>query len=176
MEQEVIEKAKKIRMLLMDVDGVLTDGSIIFGSGRQEVKAFFVHDGLGLRMAQRAGMITGLISARESEMVARRARELRIPEVHQKVEDKIPVWEKLLKKYQLLPENVAMMGDDLGDLPLLLRAGLSIAVANAVEEVKDRVDYVTQHLGGRGAVREVVELILRAQGVYERELSRYLKQ
>lgn len=175
MEREIIEKAKKIRMLLMDVDGVLTDGFILFASGRQEIKAFFVHDGLGLRMAQRAGIITGLISTRESEMVVRRARELQIPEVHQKIEDRIPVWEKLLKKYQLLPENVAMIGDDLSDLPLLRRAGLSIAVANAVEEVKDRVDFVTQHMGGRGAVREAVELILRAQGRYEEELQRYLQ-
>lgn len=160
----------------MDVDGVLTDGSIIFDGGREEIKIFSVHDGLGLRMAQRSGIIAGFISARESEMVAQRARELEIPEVHQKIEDKVSVWEKLLEKYRLLPENVAMIGDDLGDLPLLCRAGLSIAVANAVEEIKDRVDYVTQHPGGRGAVREVVELILRAQGQYERELSRYLKE
>ena len=175
MEPRIVEKAKKIKMMVMDVDGVLTDGSILFASGRQEIKAFFVHDGLGLRMAHRAGIVTALISARESEMVTRRAAELQIPEVHQRIEHKIPVWENLLKKYQLLPENVAMVGDDLSDLPLLQRAGLSVAVANAVEEVKGRVDYVTRLPGGRGAVREAVELVLRAQGRYEEEVKRYLQ-
>jgi len=175
MDPRILEKAKKIRMMVMDVDGVLTDGSILFASGRQEIKAFFVHDGLGLRLAQRAGIVTALISARESEMVTRRAAELQVSEVHQRIEQKIPVWDKLLKKYQLLPEQVAMIGDDLTDLPLLLRAGLSIAVTNAVEEVKARVDHVTSLPGGRGAVREAVELILRAQGRYEEELKRYLQ-
>lgn len=175
MEPGIVEKAKKIKMMVMDVDGVLTDGSILFASGRQEIKAFFVHDGLGLRMAHRAGIVTALISARESAMVIRRAAELQIPEVHQRIEHKVPVWETLLKKYQLLPENVAMVGDDLSDLPLLQRAGLSVAVANAVEEVKGRVDYVTRLPGGRGAVREAVELVLRAQGRYEEELKRYLQ-
>lgn len=175
MDPRIVEKAKKIRMMVMDVDGVLTDGSILFASGRQEIKAFFVHDGLGLRLAQRAGIVTALISARESEMVTRRAAELQVSEVHQRIEQKIPVWDNLLKKYQLLPEQVAMIGDDLTDLPLLLRAGLSIAVTNAVEEVKARVDHVTSLPGGRGAVREAVELILRAQGRYEEELKRYLQ-
>ena len=175
MDPRILEKAKKIRMMVMDVDGVLTDGSILFASGRQEIKAFFVHDGLGLRLAQRAGIVTALISARESEMVTRRAAELQVSEVHQRLEQKIPVWDNLLKKYQLLPEQVAMIGDDLTDLPLLLRAGLSIAVTNAVEEVKARVDHVTSLPGGRGAVREAVELILRAQGRYEEELKRYLQ-
>jgi len=108
-------------------------------------------------------------------MVARRAAELQILEVHQRIEEKISVWEELLEKYRLQPEDVAMMGDDLSDLPLLRRAGLSIAVANAVDEVKSRVDYVTQHRGGRGAVREVVELILRARGQYEEGLQRFLQ-
>ena len=159
----------------MDVDGVLTDGSILFASGRREIKAFFVHDGLGLRMAQRAGIVTALISARESKMVTRRAAELQISEVYQRIEQKIPIWEELLRKYGFLPEHVAMVGDDLTDLPLLLRAGLSIAVANAVDEVKRRADHVTSLPGGRGAVREAVELILRAQGRYEEELKRYLQ-
>ena len=174
MRLEIIEKAKKIRVLLLDVDGVLTDGSIFYLSGRQEIKAFFVHDGLGIRMANRAGILVAFVSARESEMVARRASELQVAEVHQRVEDKISLWEGLLDRYQLSPENVAVMGDDLTDLPLLSRAGLSIAVANAVEEVKGRVDLVTEHEGGRGAVREVTDLLLRAQGQYEEQLSRYL--
>jgi 3-deoxy-D-manno-octulosonate 8-phosphate phosphatase (KDO 8-P phosphatase) len=162
-------------MLVMDVDGVLTDGSILFAGGRREIKAFFVHDGLGLRMAQRAGIVTALISARESKMVTRRAAELQISEVYQRIEQKIPIWEELLRKYGFLPEHVAMVGDDLTDLPLLLRAGLSIAVANAVDEVKRRADHVTSLPGGKGAVREAVELILRAQGRYEEELKRYLQ-
>ncbi len=174
MRPEIIEKAKKIRMLLLDVDGVLTDGSILYGSGRQEMKAFFVQDGLGIRMAGRAGILVAFVSARESEMVARRASELQVSEVHQRAEDKISLWERLLEKYQLSPENVAVMGDDLTDLPLLGRAGLSIAVANAVKEVKGRVDLVTAHEGGRGAVREVTDLLLQAQGQYGEELGRYL--
>jgi len=174
-EPGIAEKAKKIKMMVMDVDGVLTDGVILFVSGRQEMKAFFVHDGLGLEMAHRAGIVTALISGRESEVVTRRAEELQVSEVHQRVEEKVSVWEELLEKYRLLPENAAMVGDDLTDLPLLRRAGLSIAVANAVDEIKARADYVTHRPGGRGAVREAAELILRAQGRYEEELKRYLQ-
>lgn len=174
-DPKVQEKAQKISLLIMDVDGVLTDGSIVLVSGRQEIKSFYVHDGLGLRMAHHAGIITAIISARESEMVTRRAAELQITEVHQRIDDKIPVWDHLLEKYHRLPGQIAMMGDDLTDLPLLMRAGLSIAVADAVEEVRSRVDYVTHHTGGRGAVREAVELILRAKGQYDAELKRYLR-
>jgi len=175
LEREIAEKAKEIRMLVMDVDGVMTDGMISFGTGHQEIKSFFVQDGLGLRLAKRAGLLVALISSRESEMVVRRARELEIDEVHQKVRDKLEVWNALQAKYALSTHQMAMMGDDWGDLPLLLRAGLSIAVADAAEEVKKRVHYVTRRPGGRGAVREAIEFILKAQGRYDRELQAYLR-
>jgi 3-deoxy-D-manno-octulosonate 8-phosphate phosphatase (KDO 8-P phosphatase) len=130
--------------------GVMTDGMISFGTGHQEIKSFFVQDGLGLRLAKRAGLLVALISSRESEMVVRRARELEIDEVHQKVRDKLEVWNALQAKYALSTHQMAMMGDDWGDLPLLLRAGLSIAVADAAEEVKKRVHYVYPAAGGEG--------------------------
>ncbi len=161
---EIIEKAKPIRMLVMDVDGVLTDGRIFYNAAGVETKAFFVRDGLGLRMAQQAGLLTAILTGRVSGAVTHRAKDLGISEIHQGVLNKLEVYEMLLQRYGLTDEAAAYVGDDLNDLPVLSRAGLSAAPVDAALEVRARVAYVTTQAGGRGAVREVIDLILKAQG------------
>ena len=170
-DRQVQEKAKSIRMIMMDVDGVLTDGRILYSSDGVEIEAFHVRDGVGLRAAHRAGLLTAFLTGRVSEAVAHRARELNITEVHQGIPDKVETYERLLRRYGLSDEAIAYVGDDLNDLPLLARAGLSAAPADAADEVKARVAYVTARGGGRGAVREVIELILKAQGKWEQVIE-----
>ncbi len=167
LDRKVQEKAKSIRMIMMDVDGVLTDGRILYSTDGAEIEAFFVRDGLGLRAAQRAGLLTAILTGRASGAVARRAKELGISEIHQGIPNKVETYEMLLRRHGLTDEAIAYIGDDLNDLPLLTRAGLSVAPADAADEVKARVAYVTARAGGRGAVREAIELILKAQGRWE---------
>ena len=161
------EKAKAIRLLITDVDGVLTDGRIFYSTEGVESQAFFVRDGLGLRMAQQAGLLTAILTGRVSAAVTCRAKELGITEIHQGALNKLEVYEMLLQRHGLTDEAVAYVGDDLNDLPLLGRAGLSAAPADAHPEVRARVAFVTTQAGGRGAVREVIDLILKAQGRWE---------
>jgi 3-deoxy-D-manno-octulosonate 8-phosphate phosphatase (KDO 8-P phosphatase) len=167
----ITQKASRIKMLVMDVDGVLTDGRILYSADGVEIEAFFVRDGLGLRAAQRAGLVTAILTGRSSMAVARRAKELGIPEIHQGIPNKMDAYETLLRRHGLTDEAVAYVGDDLNDLPLLVRAGLSAAPADAADEVKAKVAFVTSRGGGRGAVREVIDLILKAQGRWERAME-----
>lgn len=157
------ERAKRIKMIIMDVDGVLTDGRIILGSKGEELKNFYVQDGEGISLARERGLILVFISSRKSKVVERRAEELEIEEIHQDASKKIEVYDGLLRKYGLKDGEVAYIGDDLGDIPPLRKAGLAISPANGVEEVKDIVHYVTRAFGGRGAVREAIDLILKAK-------------
>ncbi len=157
-------KAKKIRFLLLDVDGILTDGRIIIDSYGNELKVFHIHDGHGMYLLRRSGVEVGIISGRSSRAVEYRARELNIKEVHQNILDKVKVYEEIKKRYNLSDEDVAFMGDDLIDLPLLQRVGFSATAADAVEDVKEVVDIVTGRKGGEGSVREVIDFILRAKG------------
>ncbi len=157
-------RAKKIELLLLDVDGVLTDGTILYTQEGGESKGFNTQDGLGLRLLQDAGIAVGLISARLSEAVAKRAADLGFAHLYAGREDKDAAYKELLKKTGLDPEQTAYMGDDLLDLPVLLKVGCSFAPANAVVEVRQRVHYTTIRSGGHGAVREVCELILEARG------------
>jgi len=159
-----IKQAKRIKLLLLDVDGVLTDGKIYLDDEGQETKTFDIHDGHGITLLHRAGIQVGIISGRSSRSVEIRARQLSIQEVHQGVADKIKVYEEILNRCHLKDEEVAYIGDDLMDLPLLRRVGLSVVVANAHEAVKKNVDWVTKKEGGAGAVREVVDHLLRSQG------------
>ena len=170
-----LERARTIQLLMMDVDGVLTDGRIWQDGLGRELKTFDVKDGHGIVMAHRAKLRTALISGRESESTAQRAKELGIEIVFQKIWNKLEVFEKILLETGLMPEQVAYIGDDVVDIPLLRRVGLAVAVADAVDEVKRFAHLVTQRAGGQGAVREVVELILRAQGQWELLLERYTK-
>jgi 3-deoxy-D-manno-octulosonate 8-phosphate phosphatase (KDO 8-P phosphatase) len=171
----LLERARKTRLLIMDVDGVLTDGRIIQDGHGHELKVFDVKDGHGIVMAHRAKLRTALISGRESETITRRAEELGIELVFQKIWNKLEVYEKILVDTELTHDEVAYIGDDLIDIPLLRRVGLAVAVADAVDEVKAAVHLITQRPGGQGAVREVIELILRAQGHWDNLIERYTK-
>jgi 3-deoxy-D-manno-octulosonate 8-phosphate phosphatase (KDO 8-P phosphatase) len=171
----LLERARKTRLLIMDVDGVLTDGRIIQDGHGHELKVFDVKDGHGIVMAHRAKLRTALISGRESETITRRAEELGIELVFQKIWNKLEVYEKILVDTKLTHDKVAYIGDDLIDIPLLRRVGLAVAVADAVDEVKGAAHLITQRPGGQGAVREVIELILRAQDHWDSLIERYTK-
>jgi len=174
----VARRAKKIRLLLLDVDGVLTDGSISLlseGQGRaREIKTFNSLDGAGLRLAKMVGLRTGIITGRKSAAVTARGRELDMDFVVQDAFQKLPAFEKILRRARLKPEQVCFVGDDVTDLPVMARVGLAVAVANAHPEAKKRAHYVTRAAGGHGAVREVIDLILRAQGKYAAIVRRFL--
>ncbi|OHB64342.1 MAG: hypothetical protein A2Y77_00040 [Planctomycetes bacterium RBG_13_62_9] len=163
-----------IELLVLDVDGVLTDGGLIVHADGSESKRFHTLDGHGIRLWQRAGGQVALLSGRTSAPVARRAAELGIAHVLQECHEKLPALEQLLTRIGLKAANAAYVGDDLPDLPAMQHVGLGVAVANAVEEVKARADYVTSRRGGDGAVREVIEYILKNSGRWDGLMSRYL--
>ncbi len=159
-----LERAREVRLAIFDVDGVLTDGTIYIGAQGEAFKAFNIQDGHGVKMLQAAGIATAIISGRSSEAVTRRAQELGIEHVVQGSPDKVASLEALLAKVGLEPRQCAFVGDDLPDLAVMKRCGYAVAVANAVDAVKEAAHYVTRSHGGRGAVREVCELLLRSQG------------
>ena len=161
---DVQARARAIRLAIFDVDGVLTDGTIWIGAQGEAFKAFNILDGHGIKMLQRAGVRTAILSGRDSEAVVRRAGELAIDHVVQGAGDKLAAFEELLGKAGFRAEACAFVGDDLPDLPVLRVCGFAVAVANAVDEVKAACQYVTRASGGHGAVREFCELVLRSQG------------
>lgn len=163
-----------IQLLVLDVDGVLTDGTLIINGDGSESKSFNSLDGHGIRMWQRAGLKVAFLSGRASEPTRYRAEQLQIDYCLQDCHDKLPAMEKLLKQLGLSEEAIAYIGDDLPDLPVIKYAGFGVAVANAVDEVKQYADYVTTHQGGSGAVREVVEYILKNTGKWQELMKRYL--
>ncbi|HET8576242.1 MAG TPA: HAD hydrolase family protein [Methylomirabilota bacterium] len=156
-------RAARIRLLVLDVDGVLTDGSLEYSAAGDETKRFFVQDGLALVAARRAGLAIAVISGRASAAVTRRLSELGVSEVHQGVEDKLAALEALLGRLKIQAAEVAVMGDDLPDLPLMKRAGLSLAPADAAPEVRRAAGWVSRRRGGAGAVRDAVEMLLKAR-------------
>jgi 3-deoxy-D-manno-octulosonate 8-phosphate phosphatase (KDO 8-P phosphatase) len=164
----------EIRLLALDVDGVLTDGTLIINADGSESKFFNSLDGHGIKMWQRAGLKVALISGRTSLPTERRAEQLQIEYVFQECHNKLPVVEKLTGQLGLLPENIAFVGDDLTDMPVMRYVGFAATVANAVDEVKQSVDYVTSRAGGKGAVREVIEYILKNSGRWQELMKRYL--
>ncbi|MCL7487364.1 MAG: HAD hydrolase family protein [Desulfobulbaceae bacterium] len=168
-----LPRAKEIKLLLLDVDGVLTDGTITYTHDGGESKSFHTQDGFGLRILQDAGVAVGLITARTSEAVNRRAADLKLQYVYQGAGSKIQVYEDILRQAGLRPPQTAYMGDDWLDLPMLSRVGLALAPANSVAEVRQRVHYVASRKGGRGAVREACDLILEAQGLLAPLLHKY---
>ncbi len=163
-----------IQMLVLDVDGVLTDGTLIINADGSESKFFNSLDGHGIRMWQRAGLKVALLSGRASEPTRRRADQLQIEYVFEDCHYKLPTLEKFLDQLGLSPEAVAYIGDDLTDLPAIRYVGFGVAVANAVDEVKKYADYVTTCTGGNGAVREVIEYILKNTGKWQELMKRYL--
>ena len=170
------ERIRKIKMLLLDVDGVMTDGGIFLGPDSIELKRFHVQDGVGIALAKAAGLLVGIITGKDSEAVRRRAIELGIDEVQQGVFHKEEGYEAILKKYGLRDEEIAYMGDDLLDIPILKRVGLSICVANGAEEVRRVSKYITKRRGGDGAVREVVEMILKGMGKKKQVITSVLSR
>lgn len=197
------ERAEKIKLILFDVDGVMTDGTIflfpapaaapratadhvasraddggysIHSETIVEAKGFNAHDGTGISLARLGGLKTGIITKRISETVALRARDLKLNHVYQGIADKLSVFHEILKKEDLRADQVAYVGDDVIDLPIMRNCGLAIAVRNAREEVKDESHYITDHEGGKGAVRDAVEFVLRSQGKLEAAIAEYIGQ
>ena len=183
-------RARKIRLLLFDVDGVLTDGKLFFvpegsqqgdaktaqrtASSQIEVKGFHAHDGASISLARLGGIKTGLITKRSSQTVALRARDLKLEYIYQGVDDKRACFDQIVQKAGLKPEEAAFVGDDVIDLPAMRAGGLAIAVKNARAEVKKEAHYVTPHAGGDGALRDAVEFILKAQGKWKRVVEDYI--
>lgn len=174
--QAALPKARPIRILLLDVDGVLTDGSLIYSHEGQESKAFSTQDGFGLRLLQEAGLELGVITARSSEAVARRCANLKMRYIYQGAGNKVEAYQEIIRESGCKPFEIAYMGDDWLDLVLLTRAGFSAAPANAVREVQEAAHYTTEQSGGHGAVREICNLILEAQGRYQELLQSYLSR
>jgi 3-deoxy-D-manno-octulosonate 8-phosphate phosphatase (KDO 8-P phosphatase) len=169
----LVQRAARLTWLLFDVDGVLTDGRLIYGGDGERLKTFEVRDGLGIKLAQRAGLKVGILSGRESRALAARARELALDATLMDRQDKRPAFEKFLDRHGVTPEEVGYLGDDLVDLPVLLRCGLSFAPADAVAEVRERVDRVLTRRGGRGVAREMIEVVLRARGDWEQIVASF---
>ncbi len=162
---ELVERARAVRLAIFDVDGVMTDGTLYFNAQGEMFKAFNILDGHGVKLLQKAGLATAILSGRKSRAVAKRAKELSIAHVIQGTgDDKLPAFERLVKKLRLNAQACAFMGDDIQDLPVMRRCGFAVAVANAVDKVKAEAHYVTRASGGKGAVREFCDLVLRAQG------------
>jgi 3-deoxy-D-manno-octulosonate 8-phosphate phosphatase (KDO 8-P phosphatase) len=168
------ERAKKIKLAIFDVDGVLTDGSFLIGDDGQQYKSFYTKDGQGLRMLQDSGIIVGIITGRTSNVVAIRMKELGVEHVYQGQRDKVSAFEDMLKKAGVSKDKVAYVGDDVIDLPVMRRVGLSIAVRDAEPVVKQYAHWITSRHGGKGAVRDVCEFIMQQQETLDAALHRYL--
>ena len=166
-------KLPQIRLLVLDVDGVLTDGRLYFSADGEALKVFHVRDGHGIKMLMRTGIEVAIITGRISKAVEHRAANLGIAMVYQKVLNKIEAYEEIAALKSLADQDICAIGDDLPDIPLLRRAGLAVAVPGAVDEVRLSAHYTTRHAGGDGAVREVCDLIMKAQGSWQAVISRY---
>lgn len=169
----VAERARDVRLLVLDVDGVLTDGQVIFSSD-DELKSFDIKDGHGIKMLQRNGVEIGIITGRTSRALERRAHDLGISHLYQGCSEKLPIYHELIQRLGLTAKQVAYAGDDVVDLPILLQVGCALTVQDAHSLVKQHAHWVTPSKGGHGAVREMAELILHAQGTYVTEMERYL--
>ncbi len=173
--QDILEKAARVKLVIFDVDGVLTDGSLYLGDDGQEYKAFHSHDGHGMKLLQEAGVSIGIITARTSKVVEHRMASLGIEHVYQGQLKKLPAFLELAEKLDLAPEAVAYVGDDVVDLPIMVRVGLAIAVADAHPLVARHAHWQTANPGGRGAARDVCELILDARGLLEDLYRKYVE-
>ena len=174
MKKSLIAKIKKIKLIALDVDGVLTNSQIILNHNGEETKIFNVQDGFGLVIFKKLGYQTAIISARSAGAVTHRANDLKIDKIYQDAYPKVQAYEQLLKDFSVKENEVCFMGDDLPDLSILERVGLAVAVPNALKEVKEAADYITKKHGGEGAVREVVELILKGQGKWNEVIRFFL--
>jgi 3-deoxy-D-manno-octulosonate 8-phosphate phosphatase (KDO 8-P phosphatase) len=174
-DQQIIERAKKIKLVVLDIDGVMTDGHIIYSVYGDELKFFDVQDGFGLTLLHRAGIKTAIITAKKSRIVKLRTKDMRVTYVYQGYMEKAAALDKLLGKSKIPAEEICFVGDDLIDLPVLKRVGFAVAVPNAVEEVIKHAHYTTSKMGGHGAVREICDLILKSQGKWDLATSKYFE-
>jgi 3-deoxy-D-manno-octulosonate 8-phosphate phosphatase (KDO 8-P phosphatase) len=174
-DAELRRRAAGLEWLLLDVDGVLTDGRLVYDGNGERLKLFHVRDGLGVRMARGAGLKVGILSGRASAALTRRARDLGIDALISGRSDKATAYAEFLADHRADPDRVAFVGDDLLDLPVLGRCGLSFCPADAVDEVRDRVDHVLERSGGNAAVRELVELLLRARGSWAAAVAPFVE-
>jgi 3-deoxy-D-manno-octulosonate 8-phosphate phosphatase (KDO 8-P phosphatase) len=172
---EVIGRAKKIKVIIFDVDGVLTDGGLTIGDDGQEYKTFNTQDGLGMKLLRQSGVQMAIITGRTSKVVTQRAESTGVMHFYQGVDDKLEAFNDLLKKMKIEAAEAAFMGDDVVDMPPMLRCGLAVTVPAAPDSVKQRAHYVTQRQAGHGAVREVCELIMHAQGTLEAQMAPFFK-
>lgn len=170
---EHMQRAARVKVMIFDVDGVLTDGSLTYDANGEATKTFYVLDGLGIQLLQKTGVQTAIISARQSPIVVTRARDLGINHVYQGIHDKRVAFAKLLEATGATVEQCGYIGDDVIDLPLLTKVGFAVTVPTGHPEVQHRAHYVTRNPGGRGAVREVCDMVMRAQGTYEQALAPY---
>ena len=167
------EKAKKIKLLILDVDGVLTDGRIVYANSGDELKFFDVRDGMGLALWSRAGLKSAILTAKKSRLVSKRSKLMHIDKTYQSAFKKLEVFQKILTDFAVSPEEVCYIGDDVVDIPVLKRVGLAICPPNAVSEVKNEAHYITKSEGGRGVAREVIDMLLKAQGKWADVTRRY---
>ncbi len=175
-KEQIQKKAQHIKLLILDVDGVLTNGQLYYGTQQMEMKAFHVHDGLGISLLKKSGVDIAIISAKASEAVAQRLKQLKINHVHLGQEDKLPAYSTLKQTLGLTDEQIAFMGDDLIDLPVLRRVGLAITVPQAPNVMHQYVHLTTKQKGGKGAVREICDMLMQAQGTYDAMLQSYLSR
>jgi len=174
-ELALSERARGVRLLVLDVDGVLTDGTLYFAAGGEELKAFNIQDGLGIKLLQASGVEVAIVTGRSSRALELRARELGVERVVQGAQDKLAAFTALLETLALQPAQAACVGDDLPDLPLIARCGLAVSVPEAPLALRSRAHYITHRPGGRGAVREVCELLMQAQGTLARAMESFLR-
>ena len=174
LDSQLVDRLRRIRLLALDVDGVLTDGRLYFQDDGIEIKAFHTHDGHGIKLLQRAGLVVALITGRDSPMVARRAAALGVKHVFQGAERKLTVLRELSTQLGLELEQVAYCGDDMPDIAAIRRAGVGISVPGAPSYIRQQADWVTEAVGGHGAVREICDTLLHAQGHWDAVLDTYL--
>lgn len=172
---EILERAKRIKLLIVDIDGVMTDGRIVYSIYGEELKFFDVTDGLGISLLRAAGIPSVIITAKKSRIVTLRARDMRVAKAYQGYLNKLIPFEKILKRFKIASDSICFVGDDIIDIPVLKRVGLAVAVPNAVDEVKDSAHHITSKAGGRGAVREICDLILKSQNKWDLVTSKYFK-
>lgn len=174
-EAAITEKASQLKLLILDVDGVLTDNKLIYGDNGQEYKAFYTRDGHGMVMLQKSGIDIAIITGRTSPLTTKRMQDLKVKHLYQGVPDKLPTFLELAEKLNLKMTQIAYIGDDILDLPILSRVGLSACPKDADSEVIPRVDYVSRFAGGQGCVRDLCELILKSQSLWQAHMDFYLR-
>ncbi|HZV98837.1 MAG TPA: HAD family hydrolase [Methylophilaceae bacterium] len=173
--KEIQERAKRVKVIIFDVDGVMTNGGLILGDDGLEYKAFHSQDGLGMKLLKASGVQMALITGRTSNVVIKRAENTGVARFYQGIEDKLDAFNELIKEFGVSAEETAFMGDDVVDLPPMRRCGLALTVPHAMPLVKQHAHYTTERQAGHGAVREVCEMLMHAQGTYEAQMAQYLK-